>query len=182
MMALLLVLLVLISAVVAPQDSVEPIGCGECPPSSSPVCGSNHITYKSVCELQRDSCIYGASLTVLFHNACEEEESTPLGGTGCTEACLGRWAPVCGTDHRNYSSMCVMEKDACRLGIAVEVKHKGLCTPDERPIDLCVKSCSTAVAPVCGTDDLAYVNECVLLMTSCRERRHIQVKNTGMCT
>eukprot|EP00922_Rhytidocystis_sp_ex-Travisia-forbesii_P003921 GHVS01005690.1.p1 GENE.GHVS01005690.1~~GHVS01005690.1.p1 ORF type:complete len:188 (+),score=16.19 GHVS01005690.1:182-745(+) len=177
-------LFVIMGVVAGAQDSVEPFACDECPSKHEPVCGSNGVTYENLCDLGRTNCIYGADLTVLFHSACEdgEDEATPLGGDGCGEACVGMWDPVCGTDHRNYNSPCMLAKSACSFEVDVTVKHKGLCRPDETPIDVCRHSCPVQLNPMCGTDNQTYTNECVLKMTACRKRKPIQVQHTGICS
>eukprot|EP00922_Rhytidocystis_sp_ex-Travisia-forbesii_P037630 GHVS01056051.1.p1 GENE.GHVS01056051.1~~GHVS01056051.1.p1 ORF type:complete len:190 (-),score=22.17 GHVS01056051.1:693-1262(-) len=163
------------------EESVQPAGCDECPVSFDPVCGTNHVTYNNICGLERDNCVYGTDLSVLFHNACEdgEENSTPL---SCgDDFCASIWEPVCGTDHRNYINTCALQKRACQSESQIVVKHKGFCTADEKPIQTCRTVCSTAFRPVCGTDGKEYKNKCVLEAEACKTNKRIEVKHTGLC-
>ncbi|XP_071109972.1 agrin-like isoform X4 [Haliotis cracherodii] len=45
----------------------------------------------------------------------------------------------------------------------------------------CDTSCDDLFAPVCGTDDVSYINECYLKRESCLSKRRIKVKLQGNC-
>lgn len=43
-----------------------------CPQIFAPVCGSDGVTYSSVCQLQLASCLLGSDITVVAEGACGE--------------------------------------------------------------------------------------------------------------
>lgn len=50
-----------------------------------------------------------------------------------------------------------------------------------RPECLCPKVCVHEVAPVCGSNEETYENECELRMNSCLLQKEIQIDHKGPC-
>ncbi|CAL7951549.1 unnamed protein product [Xylocopa violacea] len=67
------------------------------------------------------------------------------------------------------------EKTYCSWGATCVVAENG------KPLCQCPTDCPTTSEPVCGADNVTYINYCHLRKTSCLERRNTRVKNQGAC-
>jgi len=129
----------------------------------------------------------------------------------CFAKCTREFKPVCGSNGKTYSNECLLEREKCLQRIFVEVASVGPCAAQEtsdvtktQEVDeenesttedveqqtttdasglkqACGLKCTRNFAPVCGSDDETYPNECILRLTACRENRRILKKNDGSC-
>lgn len=84
-----------------------------------PVCGSNGITYQSICHLQLQSCKSKTLITILHNGECNL----------CSEInCLASdLDPVCGTDGITHANECHLKLTACITKISIIVAYHGAC-------------------------------------------------------
>ncbi|XP_071054404.1 follistatin isoform X2 [Onthophagus taurus] len=127
----------------------------KCPgalPARRRVCGSDGLTYASVCHLREKACRRGKAVPMAYRGPCRAPGS---GGATCsrircpgTQTCLTdaktgaprcvtcvhrckprhMSGPICGTNNYTYPSWCHMMQDACQRGYIVETQHSGQCT------------------------------------------------------
>ncbi|CAM9408644.1 follistatin-A-like isoform X1 [Lampetra fluviatilis] len=127
-----------------PADS----GQGEQQQQQQHVCGKDGVTYASVCNLRRATCLLGKSIGVAYQGRCSKSKSCDdvLCGSGkkclwdpaeggphcaqCNDICRDakRMEPVCATNNNTYPNACAMSNAACSSGIYLEVKHTGYCS------------------------------------------------------
>ncbi|XP_074109510.1 agrin isoform X2 [Cotesia typhae] len=67
------------------------------------------------------------------------------------------------------------EKTYCAWGAVCIVSDNGIATCQ------CPSNCPKTLEHVCGTDDVTYLNQCLLRQTSCRDRKNTRVKHQGVC-
>lgn len=117
--------------------------CSKCRKIYLPVCGSDGITYASVCKAK---C---KGVAIQYKGKC-------LGGNKDKNkcGCSPGGNPVCGVDGRTYESNC--EADCKKI----KILYNSACRP-ENP-NYCQHICGNALSsPVCGKDWKTYENECV---------------------
>lgn len=115
----------------APQN---PSSKMTCPSNYDPVCGSDDLTYKNLCEM---TCEFGKTLKK--RGTCD---TTP----NCITTL--EYMPVCGVNGQTYPN----KGSAACAKIRVEKMR-----PCDEPI-----ACPAIYAPVCGQDGKTYSNKCLL--------------------
>eukprot|EP00095_Tigriopus_kingsejongensis_P010554 maker-scaffold421_size176100-snap-gene-0.22 protein:Tk10554 transcript:maker-scaffold421_size176100-snap-gene-0.22-mRNA-1 annotation:"hypothetical protein DAPPUDRAFT_308094" len=94
-------------------------GCSNKP--SEEVCGSDGITYFSLCHLQRASCTQNEDIFAEHYGACDPcNEVTCKFGSYCSEGqcicrqeCPDSYEPICASNGKTYFNYCHLEKDNC---------------------------------------------------------------------
>ncbi|XP_040843676.1 agrin isoform X2 [Ochotona curzoniae] len=123
---------------------------------AGPVCGSDGISYRDICELRATACQQQTHIEEVRAGPCEQAECGS-GGSGSGE----------GGD---------CEQELCRQrgGIWDEDSEDGPC--------VCDFSCQDVPrSPVCGSDGLTYSTECELKKTRCAAQRELYVVAQGAC-
>ncbi|XP_078339118.1 agrin-like isoform X9 [Crassostrea virginica] len=140
-------------------------------------------------------CVEENGLVLCIRNPCKDCEGEPFN-------------PVCGTNDVSYDNLCELEKANCTSeNLAIKFKAYGFCVQDgcgnvkgkceyygicdtgrPRPECVCPQEgdCwglgTDTQTMICGSDNRTYKNQCMMKVTSCRERRAISVVSTGECT
>ncbi|KAI5750817.1 hypothetical protein M8J77_001518 [Diaphorina citri] len=111
--------------------------------------------------------------------------------------------PVCGSDGRNYKTVCRLRKRACRKNEVISVDYFGTCQTgscdrvtcpsgkfcilDQNLIphcNRCIRHCVTPSSDthqVCGTDGVTYESACHLREAACRRGKSIPIAYRGHC-
>ncbi|XP_076059065.1 agrin-like isoform X2 [Oratosquilla oratoria] len=112
-----------------------------CQPVVIPVCGTDGITYNSLCHLEKEVCTRQLSVSLAYVGMCGsrgpcEGQKCEFGGV-CVErygqsecrcpACIGEYKPVCGNDHDTYDSECALIQHSCLSKTHIEVQSEGKC-------------------------------------------------------
>ncbi|KAA0202108.1 hypothetical protein HAZT_HAZT009921 [Hyalella azteca] len=86
---------------------------------------------------------------------------------------------VCGTDERTYLNECHLKVQACRLQQDIAVSSRGDCdlckhveckygAHCEAGQCLCPTSCPDTKEPVCATNGVTFLNECMMQRMACQ--------------
>ncbi|KAI4502682.1 hypothetical protein M0802_002594 [Mischocyttarus mexicanus] len=67
------------------------------------------------------------------------------------------------------------EKTYCAWGATCVVSENG------KALCQCPTNCPSNSAPVCGSDDVTYTNQCHLRQASCQRRKNTRIKHEGAC-
>ncbi|XP_071807723.1 uncharacterized protein [Asterias amurensis] len=85
----------------------------QCDPfKGTPMCGTDGVTYPSLCYLRKTACKRrDYSLVEAYDGGCVAGKLTNV----CQEHCIGIWSPVCGSDGLTYRNYCFLQRAACRV-------------------------------------------------------------------
>lgn len=144
-----------------------PKGCADI---FAPVCGTDNVTYSSVCSLKLARCSQNNKLKIDKIGRCEKKP--------CPENCPFNYKPICGSDGRWHPSECELKLSACRKGTTIKrIKKKSKKVCGKR----CVAYCPPYESPVCGTDNVTYQNECKLHKMNCKMGKKVKVAKRSKC-
>ena len=96
----------------------------------------------------------------------------------CHAKCPQTYEPICGEDGTTYSNQCNLQYQACFHKTQISVRHQGECQIQEENTDNC-GACTKEYKPICGSDNVTYVNECILKQTNCQKGTQITKSNEG---
>ena len=97
----------------------------------------------------------------------------------CHEKCPQSYDPICGEDGTTYSNQCNLQYQACVHKTQISVRHQGECQIQEENTAEYCGACTKEYKPICGSDNVTYVNECILKQTNCQKETQITKVNEG---
>ncbi|XP_060914528.1 agrin isoform X5 [Labrus mixtus] len=181
----------------------EPVcECPEaCPQTSDPVCGSDGHSYGSPCEMRAMGCALQRAIQIQHKGPCDEACANcsfgaicdaQSGMCVCPSECVNSHQPVCGSDGITYQSECDLHVQACNEQTDIRVVSQGECKTCGNTVCAwgarCVQNkCECPLCPgeafsaVCGSDGTTYNSECELRLSSCMQKRRIDVAKPGSC-
>ncbi|XP_076369513.1 agrin-like isoform X2 [Tachypleus tridentatus] len=186
----------------------------------APICGSDGVTYMSDCVMRMASCTQQRTIFVKHQGPCDMkdpcEDKECKFGAECRPSMDGRTAecicptkcatygdsrgsrPVCGSDGKDYPTVCELRRTACQEKKNIKVKFQGRCDPclgvecpsnqvcqlddNRNPICRCNAVCSHDFQPVCGSDGNTYTNECILRVEACKSRQGLRIIYMDKCS
>nr|XP_014340062.1 PREDICTED: agrin [Latimeria chalumnae] len=185
-----------------------------CPTVVAPVCGSDYSTYSNECELEKAQCSQQRRIKVISRGPCGakdpcSEVKCSFGSTcapssdGLSAKCICPTScsnqpneMVCGSDGRDYSNECEINKYACDQKKNIKKKFDGHCDKCKEECkfnSVCLTRrgtnrcscdrivCDGAYKPICGRDSHTYNNDCERRKAECHQKSDIPVKYEGPC-
>ncbi|XP_033375262.1 agrin [Parus major] len=124
----------------------------------------------------KDPC---AEVTCSFGSTCVPSPDGQAAKCVCPSSCGGvPESPVCGSDGRDYRSLCHLNKHACDKQENVFKKFDGPC--GEEGLEMS-RDCPPSGDPVCGDDGVTYGSECAMARSGALRGMDIQKVRSGQC-
>ncbi|XP_072020465.1 uncharacterized protein [Amphiura filiformis] len=165
--------------------------------TSGPVCGSNGVTYESLCELNQFVCESRQLVQAVSDSECSND---------CTVSEWSDWSEcsvTCGSGVKDRSRYVIQDKQEGSTPCP-DLEHTVLCSLDTCAGSLCedidcpygsncivgegnfphceCPDCSDLeLNPVCGSDQRTYRSACHMMRVACRYGRRIAVVREGGC-
>jgi len=145
-----------------------------CPLTRNPVCGTDRITYRNLCQLNFvRRCQNKPLLSLANYGECSST-------TSCSVPCPKINNPVCGSDGKTYESTCHLDKEKrCKNKPLLRIANYGSCTAPA-----CRVKCPFTLFPrrVCGSDGKTYSSLCELNnVKRCDKKPDLYVEYPGYC-
>ena len=93
------------------EDATKDCNSEKCPDEENLVCGSDNITYKNKCILEKNNCNNGMNVEVKSEGKCVVEDSDEK---NCDKPCPRILLPVCANNGVTYNNKCEMEIAICK--------------------------------------------------------------------
>merc|ERR1712228_715040 len=179
---------------------LEKVDCtrytGACTRELRPLCGSDGFQRSNPCYFLTEYCLGNINLRFKNWGACmandavkeAEEPEEPEEPEECNGICPRIYAPVCGSDGKQYGNECLLKYEGCRTGTDLRVAPCPKLCPRMCPriyTPVCGSdgktNCGRIVKSVCGDDGKTYPNKCELNKKNCQEGTEIGIAHKGEC-
>ncbi|XP_071806055.1 agrin-like isoform X2 [Asterias amurensis] len=142
--------------------------CPTCANINQPVCGTNQVTYQSLCHLRAEMCNERIRIAQAFEGPCDNNEMSGSGEGNDTDV-----DQEGGDDKMDFSREC--DEALCQYGGTCEYM------PNGNSYCSCIMNCPATRLPVCGSNQVTYGSECLLREASCEQQAPIYVESQGSC-
>lgn len=129
----------------------------------NPVCGSDNITYDSLCFLNHERVHRKPWLTKAYNGECKAVSIC---------FCPFIYAPVCSSIGNTYGNICQLNCD--------KINNPGLYCLHKGPCQKYTCKCTREYNPVCGSDGTTYGNHC-FFGEACNENPFLREMYRGRC-
>ncbi|KAG7383142.1 Serine protease inhibitor Kazal-type 5 [Phytophthora pseudosyringae] len=154
---------------------------------SSPVCGSDNVSYANSCFLKEARCTTGnTSLFVTSRGLCEGEKALNAAYNSLISTLAPTWStclatvtcadvldPVC-TSAGTMRNLCYFKRQQRCSQTSVALIRTGACE-DSNVMPLCPATCAQTYSPVCASSGQLYGNECLFRQAKCARRDLVAV-------
>ncbi|CAF2581690.1 unnamed protein product [Rotaria sp. Silwood2] len=176
---------------------------------NGPVCGSDHQTYETICELNKRACEIQENLYAAHLGKCQhcQNSSCILNHQKCDPYidCSYNYQPFCANNLHNYSNECEMHKYACQSNVNLTKLHDETCTSDEQQqlreacktficlngktcmiengigVCRCLFNCSSDKNQICASNGIIYRNLCEMERDGCIRGENFVPVDTSNC-
>ncbi|CAF1289873.1 unnamed protein product [Adineta steineri] len=173
------------------------------------VCGNDHETYETICDLNKRACQIQQNLYPAYLGRCQncQNSSCISNNQKCDPYidCSSEYLPLCASNLHNYSNECEMHKYACQSNINLTKLHDRICYPDEEQqlrracetincfngktcmlengmgVCRCLFNCSSEKNQICASNGLLYQNLCEMKRDGCTRDENLTPINTSYC-
>lgn len=160
-----------------------------------PVCGSDGVTYESICKFGQISC-KNPKLKIVKEGECDakapktpiktkppktpKKSKPPKAPSKCNKPCNKMYKPVCGSDGKTYGNSCSLDRAKC-TNKNLKIVKNGKCEANAPKLPSnCSGPCPENSKPVCGSDGKTYGNSCSFNRAKCSNKK-LKIVKQGEC-